>query len=189
MCRMLNHVYIENTSALDAGRGRLWRARLRARRPDQRRWPRPHLPRSNARMPHQRHAAVSASGRSPISRASTSVTATASDGGQSFRLRGRGAGAMPTAAEAIRAFPRMILIFKLSEPARRRRDRRRLPRGRDAIGDRHGFAGTPEAMARLRDADPGRLGARPGGERGLPLRLSPNRLDRHGAGRPVAARR
>jgi len=72
------------------------------------------------------------------------------DGGTSFPLRGRGVGGMPIAEEVLQAFPNEILIFTLSEP----RDADALVaafgRAGVAIGDRVGFAGSPAALARLR---------------------------------------
>ena len=73
-----------------------------------------------------------------------------SDGGRAFPLRGRGVGAMPTAAEVIRAFPQAILIFKLTAPADADAIVAAFREAGTAIGDRHGFAGTPEALTRLR---------------------------------------
>jgi glycerophosphoryl diester phosphodiesterase len=72
------------------------------------------------------------------------------DGGRTFPLRGRGVGAMPTAEEVLRGFPDTLLIFELSEP----RDADALVadfgRAGASIGARHGFAGNPAALARLR---------------------------------------
>ncbi|HWT13868.1 MAG TPA: glycerophosphodiester phosphodiesterase family protein [Allosphingosinicella sp.] len=72
------------------------------------------------------------------------------DGGRTFPLRGRGVGAMPTAAEVIRAYPREELIFTLREPAAADA----LVAGFRAAGVRiagnHGFAGAAPALARLR---------------------------------------
>jgi glycerophosphoryl diester phosphodiesterase len=73
-----------------------------------------------------------------------------SDGGRTFPLRGRGIGGMPTAEEVLRDFPATLLIFTLAEP----RDADALvadfARAGVAIGDSHGFAGSPAALARLR---------------------------------------
>ena len=78
-----------------------------------------------------------------------------SDGGRSFPLRGRGIGGMPTAEEVLRDFRDTLLIFELSEP----RDADALvadfARAGVAIGERHGFAGSPAALARLRQLSPG----------------------------------
>jgi glycerophosphoryl diester phosphodiesterase len=78
-----------------------------------------------------------------------------SDGGRTFPLRGRGVGGMPTAEEVLRAFPDTILIFELSEP----RDADALiadfARAGAQIGAHHGFAGSPAALARLRQLTPG----------------------------------
>lgn len=76
------------------------------------------------------------------------------DGGRTFPLRGQGVGAMPSAAEAIRAFPRAPLLFKLHQPAAADALIAAFREARVPIGDRHGFAGTPEALARLRALTP-----------------------------------
>ena len=72
------------------------------------------------------------------------------DGGHTFPLRGRGVGGMPIAEEVLQAFPTETLIFTLSEP----RDADALVaafgRAGVAIGARIGFAGSPAALARLR---------------------------------------
>ena len=72
------------------------------------------------------------------------------DGGTTFPLRGRGVGGMPIVEEVLQAFPIETLIFTLSEP----RDADALVaafgRAGVAIGDRIGFAGSPAALARLR---------------------------------------
>jgi glycerophosphoryl diester phosphodiesterase len=73
-----------------------------------------------------------------------------SDGGATFPLRGRGVGAMATAVEAIRAFPDKILIFTLHEPAAADAIVAAFREAGSEIGDRHGFAGPPETLARLR---------------------------------------
>ena len=72
------------------------------------------------------------------------------DGGATFPLRGRGVGAMPTAAEVIRAFPRRTLVFALHEPASADAVVRAFREAGAEIGDDHGFVGAPEALARLR---------------------------------------
>jgi glycerophosphoryl diester phosphodiesterase len=73
-----------------------------------------------------------------------------SDGGRTFPLRGRGVGGMPTAEEVLREFPDKLLIFDLAEP----RDADALvadfARAGVPIGERHGFAGSPAALARQR---------------------------------------
>ena len=72
------------------------------------------------------------------------------DGGRTFPLRGRGIGGMPTAAEVLRAYPRSPLIFELADA---RSAEALVAAFREAgvpIGDPHGFAGPPEARARLR---------------------------------------
>ncbi len=72
------------------------------------------------------------------------------DGGRTFPLRGRGRGGMPVAEDILRAFPGELLVFTLGTP----RDAEALVaafgRARVAIADRHGFAGAPAALARLR---------------------------------------
>jgi len=72
------------------------------------------------------------------------------DNGRTFPLRGRGVGGMPVAEEVLRGFPTTVLIFTLAEP----RDADALiaafARAGVPIGDRHGFSGPPEALARLR---------------------------------------
>ena len=72
------------------------------------------------------------------------------DGGATFPLRGRGVGAMPTAAEVIRALPRRRLVFALHEPGAADAIVRAFRETGTAIGEDHGFAGPPEALARLR---------------------------------------
>jgi glycerophosphoryl diester phosphodiesterase len=76
------------------------------------------------------------------------------DNGRTFPLRGRGIGGMPVAEDVLRGFPRTTLIFALAEP----RDADALvaafARAGVAIGDRHGFAGPPAALARLRRLTP-----------------------------------
>jgi glycerophosphoryl diester phosphodiesterase len=78
------------------------------------------------------------------------------DGGETFPLRGRGIGGMPTAEEVLRAMPaNTTFIFTLSEP----RDADALladfARAGVAVSDLHGFAGRPEALARLRQLTSG----------------------------------
>jgi glycerophosphoryl diester phosphodiesterase len=72
------------------------------------------------------------------------------DDGRTYPLRGRGIGGMPVAEEVLRGFPNIVLIFTLAEP----RDAEALvaafARAGMPIGDRHGFSGPPEALARLR---------------------------------------
>ena len=72
------------------------------------------------------------------------------DGGRNFPLRGRGVGAMPTAAEVIRAFPREVLIFTLRDAASAEALAAAFRAAGVEIGDRHGFAGDSAALARLR---------------------------------------
>lgn len=72
------------------------------------------------------------------------------DGGRTHALRGRGVGGMPTAEEVLRGFASTTLIFTLSDP----RDADALVAAFSGAGvpiaERHGFAGTPAALARLR---------------------------------------
>jgi glycerophosphoryl diester phosphodiesterase len=72
------------------------------------------------------------------------------DNGRTFPLRGRGIGGMLIAEEVLRSFPNTALIFTLAEP----RDAEALvaafARAGVPIGERHGFSGPPEALARLR---------------------------------------
>jgi glycerophosphoryl diester phosphodiesterase len=72
------------------------------------------------------------------------------DHGRTFPLRGRGVGGMPAAEEVLRAFPTQTLIFTLSDP----RDAEALvaafASAHVPIASQHGFAGPPEALARLR---------------------------------------
>lgn len=76
------------------------------------------------------------------------------DDGRTFPLRGRGIGGMPTAEEVLRGFPTETLLFTLSAP----RDAEALVaayrRAGIAIAAHHGFAGPPEALARLRQLTP-----------------------------------
>lgn len=73
------------------------------------------------------------------------------DGGRTWPLRGRGVGGMPTAEEVLGGFPATTLLFTLSEP----RDADALvaafARAGMPIAERHGFAGPPAALARLRE--------------------------------------
>jgi len=73
------------------------------------------------------------------------------DNGATFPLRGRGVGGMPTVEEVLRAIPAgTSFIFTLSGP----RDADALvadfARAGVTVSDLHGFAGSPEALARLR---------------------------------------
>jgi len=72
------------------------------------------------------------------------------DGGRTFPLRGRGVGAMPTAAEAIRAYPREQLIFTLQDPAAADALVAAFGEAGVDIGGNHGFTGAAPALARLR---------------------------------------
>jgi glycerophosphoryl diester phosphodiesterase len=72
------------------------------------------------------------------------------DGGATFPLRGRGIGAMATAEELIRAYPRERLIFELHDPQAADAILAAFAAAGVAIGPLHGFAGDPAALARLR---------------------------------------
>ncbi|MGZ8347391.1 MAG: glycerophosphodiester phosphodiesterase family protein [Allosphingosinicella sp.] len=76
------------------------------------------------------------------------------DGGAPFPLRGRGIGGMPTAVEVLRAYPREPLIFELGDAAAADALVAAFREAGVEIGDRHGFAGPPEARARLRALTP-----------------------------------
>jgi glycerophosphoryl diester phosphodiesterase len=72
------------------------------------------------------------------------------DGGRSFPLRGRGIGGMPVAEEVLQAFPTETLIFTLFAPRDADAIVAAFDRAGAAIGPRIGFAGSPDALARLR---------------------------------------
>jgi glycerophosphoryl diester phosphodiesterase len=72
------------------------------------------------------------------------------DNGRTFPLRGRGLGGMPTAAEVLRAFPTMPILFELSDARAADALVAGFREANVAIGEHHGFAGPPEARARLR---------------------------------------
>ena len=72
------------------------------------------------------------------------------DGGRTFPLRGRGIGAMPTAAEAVRRYPDAQLIFTLHDAADAEAIVRAFGEAGVAIAANHGFVGDPAALARLR---------------------------------------
>ena len=72
------------------------------------------------------------------------------DGGRTFPLRGRGIGGMPTAVEVLRAFPSAPILFELADARAAEALVAGFAESGVAIGDRHGFAGPPEALARLR---------------------------------------
>jgi glycerophosphoryl diester phosphodiesterase len=77
------------------------------------------------------------------------------DGGRTFPLRGRSIGAIPTAAEVLRAFPDKILIFVMAVPADADALAAAFGEAGVTAGDRHGFAGPPEALARIATLAPG----------------------------------
>lgn len=72
------------------------------------------------------------------------------DNGQTFPLRGRGVGGMPIVEEVLQAFPSTALIFTLATPADADALVAAFARTDVPIGAQHGFAGSPEALARLR---------------------------------------
>ena len=72
------------------------------------------------------------------------------DGGRSFPLRGRGVGAMPTAAEVLRAYPQAPILFDLADARAADALVAAFREAGVAIGEQHGFAGPPPARARLR---------------------------------------
>lgn len=74
--------------------------------------------------------------------------------GRDFPLRGRGIGAMPTAAEVIRAFPTQVLIFSVRDAAGAEALVRAFREAGAEVGELHGFAGPPAALARLRRLTP-----------------------------------
>ena len=73
------------------------------------------------------------------------------DGGRTFPLRGRGIGGMLAAEEVIRAYPRQTLLFLLQDPVAADALVAEFGRAGVPIGPTHGFAGAPEALARLRE--------------------------------------
>ena len=72
------------------------------------------------------------------------------DGGRTFRARGLGIGAMPTAEDLLREFPRTTLIFDLADARAAEALVAAFGRADVEIGADHGFAGPPAALARLR---------------------------------------
>ncbi|HVQ09592.1 MAG TPA: glycerophosphodiester phosphodiesterase family protein [Allosphingosinicella sp.] len=76
------------------------------------------------------------------------------DGGRTFPLRGNGVGGMPTAEDVLQAFPRAVLIFDLADARAADATVAAFARAGVAIGASHGFAGPPEALARLRRLTP-----------------------------------
>lgn len=73
------------------------------------------------------------------------------DGGRTFPLRGRGLGGMLAAEEVIRRYPREPLIFILDDAAAADALVAEFGRAGVPIGEQHGFAGTPDALARVRE--------------------------------------
>jgi glycerophosphoryl diester phosphodiesterase len=72
------------------------------------------------------------------------------DDGRTFPLRGRGVGGMPTAAEVLRAFPSAPILFELADARAAEALVAAFAEANVAIGEQHGFAGPPQARARLR---------------------------------------
>jgi glycerophosphoryl diester phosphodiesterase len=76
------------------------------------------------------------------------------DGGRTFPLRGRGFGGMLTLEEVLHAFGRELLILDLADANAAAAAIAAFGRAGVAIGPTHGFAGPPEALARLRQLTP-----------------------------------
>jgi glycerophosphoryl diester phosphodiesterase len=72
------------------------------------------------------------------------------DGGRTFPQRGLGIGAMPTVYDVLRAYRDTSLIFDLADARAADATLAAFRRAGVGIGPRHGFAGPPEARARLR---------------------------------------
>jgi len=72
------------------------------------------------------------------------------DGGRTFPQRGLGIGAMPTVYDVLRSYRNATLIFDLADPRAADATVAAFRRAGVEIGPRHGFAGPPEARARLR---------------------------------------
>ncbi|HTU12389.1 MAG TPA: glycerophosphodiester phosphodiesterase family protein [Allosphingosinicella sp.] len=72
------------------------------------------------------------------------------DGGRTFPQRGLGVGAMPTVDDVLRAYREVVLIFALPDARTADATVAAFQRAGVPIGPRHGFAGPPEARARLR---------------------------------------
>jgi glycerophosphoryl diester phosphodiesterase len=73
-----------------------------------------------------------------------------SDGGRTFPQRGLGIGAMPTVYDVLRSYRTTTLIFDLADARAADATVAAFRRAGVEIGPRHGFAGPPEARARLR---------------------------------------
>ena len=73
-----------------------------------------------------------------------------SDGGRTFPQRGLGIGAMPTVYDELRAYRTVTQNFDLRDARAADATVAAFRRAGVAIGPRHGFAGPPEARARLR---------------------------------------
>jgi glycerophosphoryl diester phosphodiesterase len=72
------------------------------------------------------------------------------DGGRTFPQRGLGIGAMPIVEDVLAFHRNIVLIFDLPDARAAEATVAAFQRAGVAIGPRHGFAGSPEARARLR---------------------------------------
>jgi glycerophosphoryl diester phosphodiesterase len=72
------------------------------------------------------------------------------DGGRTFPQRGLGIGAMPTVEDVLYARRNIVLIFDLPDVRAAEATVAAFRRAGVEIGPRHGFAGSPEVRARLR---------------------------------------
>jgi glycerophosphoryl diester phosphodiesterase len=73
-----------------------------------------------------------------------------SDGGRTFPQRGLGIGAIPTVDDVLASYRNMVLVFDLPDARAADATVAAFRRAGVEIGPRHGFAGPPEARARLR---------------------------------------
>lgn len=76
------------------------------------------------------------------------------DNGRTFPLRGRGQSGMLTVEEVLHAFGREQLVFDLADARAAEALVAAFGRAGVPIGPGHGFAGAPEALARLRQLTP-----------------------------------
>jgi len=72
------------------------------------------------------------------------------DGGRTFPQRGLGIGAMPTVEDVLAFYRTITLVFDLPDARAAEATVAAFQRAGVEIGPRHGFAGPPEARARLR---------------------------------------
>ena len=77
------------------------------------------------------------------------------DNGRTFPLRGRGQSGMLTLEEVLHAFGREQLIFDLADARAAEAAFAAFGRAGVAVGPSHGFAGPPQALARLRQLTQG----------------------------------